>query len=214
MSTNNYQGEHSAPDPENGAPMHNLKGVYPDDIHQSMTHAVKHYGEGDGTGKDQESIAAIHSAKDRPNRGIKIYRAVPKVMTHADQLGQLHLEKWHYMKYGKPHPSTESKLTGSAYYNKLHDDYAALEAKGPQGDDLARPKIQKGDWVSPSKKYATEHGRDNLNNKYRIISKTVKAKELYTDGNSIHEWGYHPHTNESTGYPVADIYLNEVMDIE
>ena len=53
-------------------------------------------------------------------------------------------------------------------------------------------KINAGDWVTPSRSYAKEHGEGNLNNKFKIISKTVPAKHLHTDGNSIHEWGYHP----------------------
>ena len=30
----------------------------------------------------------------------------------------------------------------------------------------------------------------NLNNSFKIVRKTVKASQLYTDGNSIFEWGY------------------------
>jgi hypothetical protein len=46
--------------------------------------------------------------------------------------------------------------------------------------------------VTINKEYAKEHGRDNLRNNYKIISKTVSSKFLFTDGNSIHEWGYDP----------------------
>lgn len=51
-------------------------------------------------------------------------------------------------------------------------------------------KINSGDWVTINPAYAKEHGQSNLNNKFKIITKTVKAKNLFTDGNSIHEWGY------------------------
>ena len=51
-------------------------------------------------------------------------------------------------------------------------------------------KINNGDWVTTSRLYAKQHGESNLNNSYKIITKTVKASELYTDGNSIFEWGY------------------------
>lgn len=56
--------------------------------------------------------------------------------------------------------------------------------------DKGMATINDGDWVTTSKLYAKHHGESNLNNKYKIISKTVKAKELFTDGNSIFEWGY------------------------
>ena len=51
-------------------------------------------------------------------------------------------------------------------------------------------KINNGDWVTTSKEYAKMHGESNLNNNYRILTKVVKASQLYTDGNSIFEWGY------------------------
>lgn len=58
--------------------------------------------------------------------------------------------------------------------------------------------INPGDWVTVSKQYAIDHGERTLGGDYRIVSKRVKAKEIYTNGDSIHEWGYHPHTLADT----------------
>jgi len=58
--------------------------------------------------------------------------------------------------------------------------------------DLIRPKINVGDWVTTSRAYAKEHGVSNLKNKYKIITKSVFARDLYTEGNSLAEWGYDP----------------------
>lgn len=55
------------------------------------------------------------------------------------------------------------------------------------GDD-----INPGDWVSLSKKYAEQHGESVLNGDYKIISKKVAAKEVYTNADSLDEWGYWP----------------------
>jgi len=52
--------------------------------------------------------------------------------------------------------------------------------------------LNAGDWVTTSRKYAKQHGESNLNNEYKIISKTVKAKDIFTNGDSIFEWGYNP----------------------
>ena len=52
--------------------------------------------------------------------------------------------------------------------------------------------INPGDWVSINRQYAVDHGQAHVDGNYKILSKTVKAKELFTDGNSIHEWGYDP----------------------
>lgn len=50
--------------------------------------------------------------------------------------------------------------------------------------------IDEGNWVTISEKYAKAHGNSRLKGKYKIISKVVKAGDLYSECNSIHEWGY------------------------
>ncbi len=55
--------------------------------------------------------------------------------------------------------------------------------------------INPGDWVTPSKTYALQHalsGWGGDGGPTHVISQTVTAKELYTNGDSINEWGYHP----------------------
>ena len=52
--------------------------------------------------------------------------------------------------------------------------------------------ITSGDWVSTSKEYAKEHGDSALGGDYIIASRRVRAGEIYTEGNSIFEWGYIP----------------------
>ena len=51
-------------------------------------------------------------------------------------------------------------------------------------------KFSNGDWVSPSRDYAVQHGKSSLNGNYRIIEQTVPLQHLWWDGNSILEWGY------------------------
>ena len=58
--------------------------------------------------------------------------------------------------------------------------------------------INSGDWVSTSRKYAEDHGRSNLGNDYQVLETTVRADELFTDGNSIHEWGYDSKADQET----------------
>lgn len=53
-------------------------------------------------------------------------------------------------------------------------------------------KINPGDWVSTSKAYCRDHGRSALNGDYKIVQKTVRARDLFTEGNSLLEWGYDP----------------------
>lgn len=50
--------------------------------------------------------------------------------------------------------------------------------------------INEGDWVTLTREYADEHGNHALRGEYKVLTKTVKAADLYTDGNSLQEWGY------------------------
>jgi len=128
-----YRGVHRSPGPENGAPLYDLTGIYPDDVYSSK--AAQYYGHFGGNHPlDVESIRKIHALRGKPKQGVQIYRAVPKTVT----------------------------------------------------------QINPGDWVTINKNYAKDHGESALEGNYGIISKIVNAKDLYTDGNSIHEFGYYP----------------------
>lgn len=66
--------------------------------------------------------------------------------------------------------------------------------------------IKGGDWVTIVKDYAKQHGESNLDEGYKIISKKVKAKDIFNDGNSIVEWGYRPDGH-------TDLSKEELIDI-
>ena len=57
--------------------------------------------------------------------------------------------------------------------------------------EFAGEDIYNGDWVTPNIEYAKMHGR-RFDDGYHIIEKTVPAKHIWTEGNSIHEFGYDP----------------------
>lgn len=51
--------------------------------------------------------------------------------------------------------------------------------------------LQAGDWVSTSEAYARRHGsQENAADDWPVMRYAVPAKTLYTDGNSVNEWGY------------------------
>ena len=131
LNENDYRGEHQAPD-VNDSPMYDLTNTYPDDIYSydaARLYAI--YGDN----RDSEAINIIQSARNKPNKLIKIYRAVPIM---------------------------DENLT-----------------------------INNGDWVTINRDYAKQHAESNIDGQYEIVSKTVPAQNLYTDGNSIFEWGYY-----------------------
>jgi hypothetical protein len=56
----------------------------------------------------------------------------------------------------------------------------------------AQFKINQGDWVTIDREYAKQHGESALNGEYKIIRRTVKAKDVYTNGDSPFEMGFDP----------------------
>ena len=57
-------------------------------------------------------------------------------------------------------------------------------------DDSKITEINSGDWVTTNLQYAHDHGERF--DGHKILSKRAKAKEIFTDGNSFNEFGYHP----------------------
>lgn len=72
-------------------------------------------------------------------------------------------------------------------------------------------RVRNGDWVAIVKEYAEEHGERILNNGFRIIENNVPAKFLYSNGDSINEFGY-DNGNENEVYKNTEnnVKRNEV----
>ena len=54
-----------------------------------------------------------------------------------------------------------------------------------------------GDWVSTSRKYVVDHGKSELPPGFRVIQKTVHARDIFTAGDSLLEWGYDPQPRDA-----------------
>jgi len=185
-----YKGEHQASGKE-GAPLHDLthNGVYPKDVYSSK--GVQYYG--DGGEFDRAAFAFVQAYHNNPNRKIKIYRAVPYQQTKEDLLAALQKAQALWLKRAKPSPDFESefqKLGAKKYYEWLGTEEEKLKKSDKKVENIS--EINPGDWVTIIRNYAVSHGRAHLKNKYRVLSKTVKAKEIWTGGDSILEWGYSP----------------------
>ena len=66
-------------------------------------------------------------------------------------------------------------------------------------DAPLRHMIRPGDWVAISKQYAKDHGESVLKGDYKIASMRVPARHVWTNGDSVHEWGYHPVEHKAAG---------------
>lgn len=71
------------------------------------------------------------------------------------------------------------------------DDMITIYRAIPASLDQNRHIINPGDWVTINKSYAIQHGL-RFDDGYKILQSKVRVGDLYTDGNSIHEFGYDP----------------------
>ena len=53
-------------------------------------------------------------------------------------------------------------------------------------------EVNPGDWVTLTREYAKDHGESNLGDNYKIVKREVRARDIFTDANSIQEFGYDP----------------------
>ena len=150
-----WKMDHKAPNSQDGYSnsMDNIDKSYGSDGSIYSQQAVYYYGE--GREYDNKAISIIRSAKNNPDKMIKIYRAVPK--------------------------------------------------------DIKDMRVRNGDWVAIVKEYAIEHGGRVLDDNFRIIENTVPAKQLFSNGDSINEWGYdNGNKNEIYKNTAANVKLNEI----
>lgn len=190
---NNYRGSHRAPSKGYGAPLHDMAQLYPDDIYGP--HGARYYGHGNDV-MDNQSIFIIRWARGKPHARIKIYRAVPDINKEVNakikRLGNLviYVSKHGFTPMGDEQARYQFialNRNKEAYIEKLREEIEKL--------DKVKEKplqINPGDWVTITRQYAVLHGEHTLEGNYKILTKTVKASELYTEGNSIHEFGYDP----------------------
>jgi hypothetical protein len=185
-----YRGSHTAPDRDFGAPLHDLTGggqMYPADIYSSK--AAQIYG--GGMPYDQKAFSIAQQYKDKPNALVTIYRAVPKDISNSEKLATLEKQMSAYMKRGTLPKDAENYSSGSKWYDAAYERREALR-KMPDEPSNQVNKINAGDWVTLTREYAKDHGESALNGEYKIISQKVKAKDVFTNADSIHEFGYQP----------------------
>jgi hypothetical protein len=181
-----YHGEHSAPEKDRRNTLDDLTDVYPEDIYSGV--GARYYGQGDPQ-MDNSAISIIIGCRNRPRRLVTAYRAVPHEATKDEKLNIVIRDMARYQRRGNM-PASSTFSNGSDWFNDAYERREKLE-KMPETPKV-KTSINPGDWVTITRNYAKEHGRDNLNNKFKIISKKVKASELATFGDSLHEWGYSP----------------------
>lgn len=201
LENEDYKGLHTAPDRDSGSPLHNVtKSSYPDDIYSlPVSTAARYYGH--SIPEDTETISIIQSYKGKPDKTVKIYRAVPKFFSEDEKEVPKLESLINYFKTFGFFPVNNETINN--YEEKIDNNMSYDEKINTIYDQIKKDisnlqkekkdiKINQGDWVTINKRYALSHGKSELRGNYKVISKTVRAKDIYTSGDSIHEWGYDP----------------------
>lgn len=208
-----YRGEHRAPTREDGAPLSDVtaNGIYPDDVYGP--NGLRYYGTGDDA-MDAVALAVIRRMQNKPAAKITVYRAVPLFESNAEKIARFEQEKKFILKTGRIPAQAERQWSNrSEYFSWISDEIERLKTL-PEHIQTSTA-IKPGDWVTTVRKYAVDHGKSALNDLYRIESKSVRADELFTDGNSWLEWGYDPaskgFTNLDTSGRTAGFLNTEIL---
>jgi hypothetical protein len=191
-----YRGQHQAPSRED-APLWDLtrNGVYPADVYDLST--MRSYAIGDGSDANTWGIVRLY--RDKPRSKVKIYRSVPMRMSMQEQIDQIDSEKRYILRHGKVPSGVRFLGTPSSYYEAISRKRDALVEKLETQGESQEPRlsINPGDWVTLDRRYAASHGESVLGkSNYKILSKSVPSSEVFTDGNSIMEWGWDPSADE------------------
>jgi hypothetical protein len=184
-----YQGQHGAPGKDSGSPLYDLtlNHTYPDDIYSS--NGVRYYG--DGRPRDSIVMSKILASRNKPNKRVKIYRAVPHEPSVEERINDLEKQQKYILKHGRVPPKGDHSMDKNANYNANDREIKYLKTRlGKEAPQ--KLTLNPGDWVSIDRSYAVAHGQGALNGKFKIVSKTVPAKQVFTAGDSFHEWGWDP----------------------
>jgi len=188
-----YRGMHTAPEPMGKSSLDDATDIFPDDVYDPSV-SWNYYGHGGSdVAIDKQSASIVSQFRGKPNKPITIYRAVPYEKSASEQLAELEGHMKAYQRRGRVPKAAENGLAKDQWFNDAYERADALREAVAKGEDQAQAMgINGGDWVTINKNYAKQHGESALNGKYKIIQKKVTAKDIHTDGNSIHEWGYSP----------------------
>lgn len=184
-SDDDYRMDHTAPNKKSGAPVHDVTMYYPDDLFGPQ--GVRYYGH--GVPYDGLAINILRQAKGKPDHPIKIYRTVPSTLSNVDKIKLYQKHKEYMSKTGKLPKGVDNWPNVEEYDNYLTDEIEELS--NLPDDSKTKYNINAGDWVSTTLQYAKSHGDSHLG-KYKVLSKVVPAKHVFSSGDSIHEYGYDP----------------------
>ena len=193
LNETEYRDAHQAPTKSTGYPLHNLKELFPADFFTlPIQTTAQYYGD-----KRPDDILAAHIIKDsqnKPNKQIKIYRAVPDFNHKINKEIKSHQNIIKFFnKYAFPPMNSQfsDKFKELNYNKDQFSKFLYQELEKLSNKKEPPLKINQGDWITLTKSYANSHSEQFDHSK--IISKTVPARHIFNADGNIHEFGYDPH---------------------
>jgi hypothetical protein len=167
--------------------------------------------------QDRASVTRYAEGEAPPVKGMGFGAETPKSPQQADYRGR-HLSPdkesgapLHEVNSNGIYPDDVYSPKGLQYYRTATSDAMDRKAFGliqsmrgkpdatvtiyramPTNMEQSAMQINPNDWVTISRDYAKLHGDSVLRGDYKIVSKEVKAKDIYTAGDSWLEWGWSP----------------------
>lgn len=175
------------------SPAYDVSKAFPELYSMSFAQALQAYG--DGSDADAEALQIVKLLRNNPNAKVKIYRAVEKGL--RQNISDLRRDS-RYIRQNKSTPPWADVPPHSRDEYTTYVESQLSNLRSVENADI-KPTIGVRDWVTITRRYAEDHGELAIPNGYTIITKTVLAKDLFTDGNSIHEWGYDPKIDTTLG---------------
>lgn len=137
---------------------------------------------------DRESGSPLHDVTANKTYPEDFYSH--KGFDYYSNYGEDHDRESHYKVTRNRHKPDEKVWIHRAIPKAVYDQ-AHKESK-KSGKAPIQHMIRKGDWVTINKNYAHDHGKSALKGDYKVASMRVPARHIFTNGDSVHEWGYDP----------------------
>ena len=118
--------------------------------------------------------------------------------------------------YGNPN-SQADRESYKVIMEVMDDPEAEVTIYRAVPDEADIDTINPGDFVTLSRTYAEQHGESGYGpigeDKGKILSKKVKVKEVFSEGNDLNEFGYFPETEDSPTTLPSDGPLLSIPEI-
>lgn len=115
----------------------------------------------DGYNKPLHDVVGVYPEDVYSNEGLRYY----------GYEGELNRESWNVMRKVRNNPDALVTIYRTVPY------------------DVKESEVRNGDWITTSRAYAEEH-RHHIQGRTRIIEQKVPAKYVWTNGDSLSEYGY------------------------